>query len=82
MLQFFSLLSPQSLQWIPQFLCDNGENDGYFYMLTVYTGMRRGSATTSNVNFILAGEEDDSGIRVMSDSYCSVSSIRSENQYM
>ncbi|XP_062581503.1 uncharacterized protein LOC134243288 [Saccostrea cucullata] len=56
------------VKWAPQFLCDNGENDVYFYMITVYTGMRRGAATMSNVNFILSGDEDDSGIRIMSGS--------------
>ena len=28
--------------------------------------MRRGSATMSNINFIMVGEEEDSGIRLMS----------------
>ncbi|XP_061191553.1 uncharacterized protein LOC133199700 [Saccostrea echinata] len=57
-----------ALKWAPQFLCDNGENDIYFYMITVYTGMRRGAATMSNVNFILSGEDEDSGIRILSGS--------------
>lgn len=60
-------------QWVPQFLCDNGENDVYYYMITVYTGMRRGSATMSNVNFIIVGEEEDSGIRLLSGSDHNVS---------
>lgn len=60
-------------QWVPQFLCDNGENDVCYYMITVYTGMRRGSATMSNVNFIIVGEEEDSGIRLLSGSDHNVS---------
>lgn len=41
--------------------------DNYFYLLTVQTGMRRGAGTKSNVNFVLVGNEEDSGIRVLSD---------------
>ena len=56
-----------AMQWEVQFLMDHDGEDQYFYLLTVHTGMRRGAGTNSNVGFILAGNEDDSGIRNLSD---------------
>ena len=52
---------------MPTFLCDNKETDGYFYMVAVHTGLRPGAGTKSNVCFILAGEANDSGVRLLSD---------------
>ncbi|CAC5409625.1 PKD1L2 [Mytilus coruscus] len=52
---------------IPTFLCDNQQSDEYFYMIAVHTGLRPGSGTKSNVCFILSGDTDDSGIRLLSD---------------
>ena len=52
---------------MPTFLCDNKETDEYFYMVAVHTGLRLGAGTKSNVCFILAGEADDSGMRLLSD---------------
>lgn len=46
---------------------DHDVKDNYFYLLTVQTGMRRGAGTKSNVNFVLVGNEEDSGIRILSD---------------
>jgi hypothetical protein len=48
-------------------LIDHDAEDQYFYLLTVQTGMRRSAGTKSNVNFVLVGNEDDSGIRVLAD---------------
>ncbi|XP_052068318.1 uncharacterized protein LOC127707695 isoform X2 [Mytilus californianus] len=52
---------------IPTFLCDNQQADKYFYMIAVHTGLRPGSGTKSNVCFIISGDNDDSGIRLLSD---------------
>lgn len=46
---------------------DHDVKDNYFYLITVQTGMRRGAGTKSNVNFVLVGNEEDSGIRILSD---------------
>ncbi|XP_069123236.1 polycystin family receptor for egg jelly-like isoform X2 [Argopecten irradians] len=55
------------LRWATHFLCDSDSEDRYFYLLTVHTGLRRGAGTKSMVNFVLAGEEMDTGVRIMSD---------------
>ena len=55
------------LQWSMRFLCDCDSEDPYFYMISVHTGLRPGSGTDSNVNFVLAGEGGDSGVRLLSD---------------
>lgn len=49
------------------FLVDHGADDNYFYLLTIHTGMRKGAGTKSNVNFVLVGNDEDSGIRILSD---------------
>lgn len=36
-------------------------------MIAVHTGLRPGSGTKSNACFILSGDTDDSGIRLLSD---------------
>jgi hypothetical protein len=48
-------------------LCGNQKSGNYFYLISVYTGLRPGSGTKSNVSFILGGEDHDSGIRLLSD---------------
>ena len=48
-------------------MCDSENTDVYFYLMTVYTGLRRDGGTQSNVNFIVGGEDCDSGVRVLSD---------------
>ncbi|KAL5018661.1 hypothetical protein ScPMuIL_004383 [Solemya velum] len=55
-------------KWSINFLVDTEESDVYLYLCIVYTGLRRGAGTRSGVNFILFGDESDSGIRVLSDS--------------
>ncbi|XP_061167307.1 polycystin-1-like protein 2 isoform X1 [Saccostrea echinata] len=54
-------------RWAIHFLVDSDSTDEYFYMITVHTGLRRGAGTKSVVNFVLAGDEDDSGVRILSD---------------
>ncbi|KAL5018309.1 hypothetical protein ScPMuIL_004031 [Solemya velum] len=54
-------------KWSINFLADNEDADMYFYLITVYTGIRKGSGTTSNVNCMLVGENNESGMRVLSD---------------
>ena len=48
-------------------MVDNDIADSYFYLLRVYTGIRHGSGTKSNVGFVLVGEADDTGIRILDD---------------
>ncbi|XP_063447031.1 polycystin-1-like protein 2 [Mytilus trossulus] len=54
-------------QCLPTFLLDNDFFDTHFYMISVQTGLRVGSATSSNVSFILGGTDADSGVRSLSD---------------
>ncbi|KAK3767525.1 hypothetical protein RRG08_003958 [Elysia crispata] len=49
-------------------LGDNRKEDKYFYEIQVSTGMRRGAGTNSNVYFILSGEEDETEVRMFTDS--------------
>ncbi|XP_066292394.1 polycystin family receptor for egg jelly-like isoform X1 [Branchiostoma lanceolatum] len=55
------------IKWGTLPLVDNAKNDRYFYKLDIYTGMRPGAGTKSRVNFILSGEEGDSGVRIVDD---------------
>ncbi|XP_060073664.1 uncharacterized protein LOC132553437 [Ylistrum balloti] len=55
------------MRWATHFLCDSDSEDRYFYLITVHTGLRRGAGTKSLVNFVLAGEEMDTGVRILSD---------------
>ena len=48
-------------------MSDTDGGDSYFFLLTVFTGMRKGAGTLSNVNFILSGDEADTGIRSLKD---------------
>lgn len=48
-------------------MCDNKGCDEYFYMVTIHTGLRPVSGTKSNVCFIVAGENKDTGVRMLSD---------------
>ncbi|KAL8594137.1 hypothetical protein ACOMHN_047877 [Nucella lapillus] len=54
-------------RWLVGYLKDNLVDDGYFYLVTVHTGIRRGAGTLSNVKFILTGQLGDTGVRVLSD---------------
>lgn len=52
-------------------------------MISVYTGIRPGAGTKSNVSFILGGEDGDSGIRLMSDGSTTVSNmLKNERNHM
>ena len=62
-----------SLQWNTYFLCDSDSSDEYFYLITVHTGLRKGAGTKSLVNFVLTGEDEDSGVRILSDGIREVS---------
>ena len=44
-------------------VCDNDPADRYFYELLVETGPLGSHSTTSNIGFLLAGEDDDTGAR-------------------
>ncbi|XP_052071968.1 uncharacterized protein LOC127710241 [Mytilus californianus] len=55
------------IKWMPVLLCDNQKSAEYFYLISVYTGLRPGSGTKSNVSFILGGEDGDSGVRLLND---------------
>lgn len=48
-------------------LVDNILTDTYFYEITVFTGMRRGAGTRSNISFVLAGDNTDTGVRQLKD---------------
>lgn len=49
------------------FLSDHKTSDVYFYLISVYTGLRKGAGTKSNVYFMVTGEQCDTGIRVLND---------------
>ncbi|KAK0049118.1 polycystin-1 isoform X2, partial [Biomphalaria pfeifferi] len=49
-------------------MADNDPRDKYFYEVIVSTGMRRNAGTNSKVYFILSGEEEESEVRMFSDS--------------
>ena len=48
-------------------LCDNIAGENYYYQISVYTGMRKGSGTKSNVNIVLSGDNADTGVRSLQD---------------
>ncbi|XP_076075847.1 polycystin-1-like protein 2 [Mytilus galloprovincialis] len=48
-------------------LVDNFVDDTYYYLVTVYTGMKRGAGTKSRIGFIVHGKDEDTGIRELSD---------------
>ncbi|CAH1794853.1 unnamed protein product [Owenia fusiformis] len=54
-------------KWGVSPLADNIVSDTYLYQMTVYTGMRSGAGTKSNISFVLSGDKTDSGIRELSD---------------
>lgn len=49
------------------YLVDNHVKDDRFYLMTVYTGLRRGAGTRSNVSFILMGDKGNSRVRMLTD---------------
>ncbi|KAK3091662.1 hypothetical protein FSP39_021645 [Pinctada imbricata] len=48
-------------------LSDNIITDTYYYQITVCTGFRRAAGTKSNIFFILAGNDGDTGVRQLID---------------
>ena len=54
-------------QWGIAPFTDNAVGDSYHYHVTVHTGMRSGSGTTSNVFLMLGGENCDSEVRKVED---------------
>ena len=50
----------------------NSPGDGYIYKVTVFTGVRRGAGTKSNVSILLSGDKDDSGAKMLEDGQKSV----------
>lgn len=67
-MKFLKLIHKEHFfQWGVTPLIDNFVDDTYYYLITVYTGMRRGAGTRSRVGFIVAGEDDDTGVRELYD---------------
>ena len=55
------------MQWLVGYLTDNHVRDEHFYLMTVYTGLRRGAGTQSNVRFVLSGKKGRTRVRLLSD---------------
>ena len=51
----------------PHWMKDNHVNDLYFYEIIVQTGPMLSHGTTSKVQFILTGEDDETDVRTLSD---------------
>ncbi|XP_066282651.1 polycystin-1-like protein 2 [Branchiostoma lanceolatum] len=51
------------IKWGVLPIADNNESDENFYLLTVYTGMKAGSGTSSKAGIILHGADGDTGPR-------------------
>ena len=48
-------------------LPDNVKTDPYLYQLIVFTGHRRDAGTKSKVHFVMAGDDDETRVRTLSD---------------
>uniref|UniRef100_A0A8W8K4X6 PLAT domain-containing protein n=1 Tax=Magallana gigas TaxID=29159 RepID=A0A8W8K4X6_MAGGI len=70
------------VKWGVTPLIDNFVDDTYYYLITVYTGMRRGAGTRSRVGFIVAGEDDDTGVRELYDGVRTEFSTASVNHFL
>ena len=44
-------------------MADNHPDDKYFYEIVVETGPMASHATTSQINFILSGEDEETDVR-------------------
>ncbi|XP_046579091.1 uncharacterized protein LOC124286712 isoform X1 [Haliotis rubra] len=55
------------LQWGVTLLADNYKGDSYYYLVTIHTGMVRHGGTRSKIGFCIAGEDEDTGVRMLSD---------------
>ncbi|XP_069123303.1 uncharacterized protein [Argopecten irradians] len=69
-------------QWAIYPLCDNLSTDRYHYQMTVYTGLRQNSGTTSKVFFVLGGEDGDTEVRAVEDSKSRPLTRGSVNNYL
>ena len=54
-------------QWGAAPLEDNLPTDTYHYQVTVNTGLKKNSGTQSRIQFILSGDEGDTGVRRLFD---------------
>ena len=52
-----------SKQLIVPFMADNHPDDKYMYEIVVETGPMASHATSSNINFILSGEDEETDVR-------------------
>ncbi|XP_033743898.1 polycystic kidney disease protein 1-like 2 [Pecten maximus] len=55
------------VKWGVAPLSDNVVSDPYYYQISVFTGMRRGAGTKSKISFVLAGDNEDTGVRNLAD---------------
>ncbi|CAG5132504.1 unnamed protein product, partial [Candidula unifasciata] len=55
------------IKWGALPLEDNLPTDSYHYLVTVQTGIKKGSGTDSRIRFIVSGEDGDSGVRKLID---------------
>lgn len=56
-------------QWGATPLEDNLPTDNYHYQVTVQTGMKKKSGTSSKISFVMSGETNDSGARRLYDGH-------------
>ena len=56
-----------SLQLVVPVLADNHPDDKYLYEVVVETGPMLSHATTSKVNFVLTGDEEETDVRLFND---------------
>ena len=57
-----------TFQWSTTPLADNTPTDLYHYRMVVYTGGRRHAATSSNVFFMVVGDEGETEVRKLESS--------------
>lgn len=62
-----TILYKKLFQWSVLPLMDNVAVDEYKYEIHVYTGTDRKAGTKSNIQFIVAGTEGDTGVRTLHD---------------
>lgn len=55
------------IKWGVTPLPDNLPSDNYYYALQIQTGFGKECGTTSKIGFVLSGEENDSGVRRLTD---------------
>ena len=60
-------------QWGVTGLSDNLPGHKYHFKMSVYTGLRKDAGTKSNICFTLAGDYEETPVRVLSDATGKVS---------